>query len=398
MHRRDFIRLSSLASASLAIPDLFRLGSRLLGQSVSKRKLIVIQLTGGNDGLNTFIPFEDNQYYRSRGRLAIAKKDLLQASGQMGFHPALEGLKSIYEQGWMTILQSVGYPEPNLSHFRSMDIWHTGSSARDYLSTGWLGRWLDQHEGVPHEAIQVDNALSLALKGQRRQGFALRNPESLRRAAKSPFLDAVTTHGHDYKEEMASYLYQTLVSTQESAAWLVEKSRTHSSKVVYPQTQLGKDLKTIAELLTADTDAQIYYASLTGFDTHVNQLNRQERLLRQYGDAVKALVTDLKQNNQLKDTLILTFSEFGRRVDANGSGGTDHGTANSLWMINEGYLTQPGFANAAPDLANLDAGNLIHTIDFRSVYAALLQDWLGVVPGLILGNDCPPAHPLIRSA
>lgn len=398
MQRRDFIRLSSLASASFAIPDLFRQGARLLGQSVSKRKLIVIQLTGGNDGLNTFIPFEDDQYYRSRGRLAIAQKDLLKANSHVGFHPALEGLKSIYEQGWMTILQSVGYPEPNLSHFRSMDIWHTGSSARDYLSTGWLGRWLDQHEGVPHEAIQVDNVLSLALKGQSRQGFALRNPESLRRAAKSPFLDAVTTHGHDHKEEMASYLYQTLVSTQESAAWLVEKSRTHSSKVVYPQTQLGKDLKTIAELLTADTDAQIYYASLTGFDTHVNQLNRQERLLRQYGDAVKALVTDLKQNNQLKDTLILTFSEFGRRVDANGSGGTDHGTANALWMINEGYLTQPGFANAAPDLANLDAGNLIHTIDFRSVYAALLQDWLGVVPGLIMGNDCPPAHPLIRSA
>ncbi len=251
---------------------------------------------------------------------------------------------------------------------------------------------------MPHEAIQVDNALSLALKGQLRQGFALRNPESLKRAAKSPFLDAVTKHQHAHEEKMVSYLYQTLASTQESAAWLVEKSRTHSSKVYYPQTQLGRDLKTIDALLTADKDTQINYASLTGFDTHVNQLNRHERLLRQYGDAVRALVTDLKQNNLLKDTLILTFSEFGRRVDANGSGGTDHGTANALWIMNEGHLSQPGFANASPDLINLDEENLIHSVDFRSIYASILQNWLGIEPAVILGPDCPPTHPLFQGS
>lgn len=396
MKRRQFIRLSSLASTSLAVPGIFRMGQSLFPGGTQGKRLIVIQLTGGNDGLNTMIPYADDTYFRSRGKLAIAGQKALQGHELQGFHPALTGLKSMYDQGWLSIINGVGYPEPNLSHFRSMDIWHTGSDARDYLSTGWLGRWLDRHEGRPHEAIQVDQALALALKGESRQGFALRNPQALNRAAKSPFLDAVTAHRHIHDEDMASYLHQTLAETQESASWLVEKSRTHTTSTTYPSSQLGKDLRTIAELITADSGARIYYASLTGFDTHVNQANRHERVLRQYDEAVTTLVRDLKGHDLLKDTLILTFSEFGRRVQANGSGGTDHGTANALWLINEDHLVKPGFVNAPPDLIRLQDDNMVYEVDFRSIYADILRSWLDTDPELILGSGRPAAARLLR--
>ena len=395
MKRRQFIRLSSLASASLTVPGIFRRGQTLLSAHQSGKRLIIIQLTGGNDGLNTMIPYSDDTYFKARGKLAIRRQDALYGHDLQGFHPALSGLKSIYDQGWLSIVNSVGYPEPNLSHFRSMDIWHTGSDARDYLASGWLGRWLDQHPGRPHEAIQVDQALALALKGDHRQGFALRNPQALNRAAKSPFLDAVTAHRHAHEEDMASYLYQTLAETQESAAWLLEKSKTHSASTSYPATQLGKDLRTIAELITADSDTRIYYASLTGFDTHVNQANRHERMLRQYDEAVTALVRDLKAHDLLNDTLIMTFSEFGRRVQANGSGGTDHGTASVLWLINEGHLVKPGFVNAPPDLIHLQDENMVFEVDFRSIYADILRSWLDTDPQIILGTGHPPIARLL---
>ncbi len=395
MLRRDFIRLTSLASASLSVPGFLHQGQTLLANKESGKRVIIIQLTGGNDGLNTIIPYTDDHYFNARGRLAIRQKDALRGDDLLGFHPALKGLRSLYDQGWLSVINSVGYPEPNLSHFRSMDIWHTGSSARDYWNTGWLGRCLDNHPGTPHEAVQVDQSLALALKGTSRQGFALRNPESLKRAARSPFLDAVTSHHQQHDEEMASYLYQTLASTQESAAWLVEKSRTHSATASYPATQLGRDLRVIAELITADTGTRIYYASLNGFDTHVNQSGRQDRLLRQYDEALSALVQDLVQHDLLQDTLILTFSEFGRRVQSNGSGGTDHGTANALWMITEDRLQTQGFYNPPPNLSQLVDNNLHYQVDFRSIYASIIQDWLEADPTAILKADVKPL-PLFR--
>ncbi|MCF8238588.1 MAG: DUF1501 domain-containing protein [Saprospiraceae bacterium] len=389
MLRRDFIRLSSLATASISVPGFLHQGQQLFARKDNGKRIIIIQLTGGNDGLNTIIPYADDQYFNARGRLAIHQKDALRGNDLLGFHPALNGLRSFYDQGWLTVINSVGYPEPNLSHFRSMDIWNTGSSSRDYWNTGWLGRYLDNHPGTPHEAVQVDQSLSLALKGGSRQGFALRNPASLKRAARSPFLDAVTSHHQQHDEEMATYLYQTLASTQESAAWLVEKSRHQTATASYPASQLGRDLKVIAELITADTGTSVFYASQTGYDTHVNQSGRQDRLLRQYDEAVSSLVQDLKQHDLLRDTLILTFSEFGRRVNANGSGGTDHGTANALWMITDGHLQTPGFFNPPADLNRLVDGNLIHQVDFRSVYASVIQDWLDTDPSTILLADVP---------
>ena len=278
-------------------------------------------------------------------------------------------------------------PNPDRSHFRSMDIWQTGSGSEANWSTGWLGRYLDSEcEGCvnPYHALELDDSLSLALKGRERSGFAMGKPEQLRRTNDNAFLKAVVqasdSHGH---EEQVSYLYKVMADTQASADYLYAQSKVYQSKVDFPQTPFGQDLKQVAELITADTATKVYYVSLTGFDTHVNQKNRQERLLKEYAEGVKALVEGLKQNNLFEDVLILTFSEFGRRVKQNASNGTDHGTANNVFLIG-GSLARPGFFNAAPDLLDLDEGDLKYQADFRDIYATILGKWLEADAGGIL--------------
>lgn len=359
----------------------FRLNSR------SEKILVVVQLSGGNDGLNTIIPYRNDLYYQNRPSLAIPQQEVLSMSDELGFHPALEGLRSIYDQGLLSVVNSVGYPNPDRSHFRSMDIWHSGSGSDEYLSTGWLGRYLDnQCSGCDqaHAAIEVDDSLSLALKGGQRSGFAMSSPAQLKKMTNNRYLKVLADHPHEAEENVA-YLYKTLIDTQSSADYLAAQANMHRSKVTYPNTEFGRDMQQIAELITADTDTHIYYVSLTGFDTHAGQQSRQKNLLQQYGDGMKAFVDDLRQNGLLEDTLILTFSEFGRRVKQNASGGTDHGTANNLFLIG-GKLQKAGFYNGAPDLSHLDEGDLKFQIDFRDVYSMVLQKWLQADARQVLGS------------
>ena len=388
MKRRDFLKTSAIASTSVMIPQFLK-GVR--GSSMSSRSgknIVVVQFSGGNDGLNTIVPFRDDIYYRSRPSLGIKAKDVLKMSSNLGFNPAMASLQPLFNDGLMTIINSVGYPNPDRSHFRSMDIWHTASDSDEYLSRGWLGRYLDDNcYGCesPHHALEMDDTLSLALKGRERSGFAMSNPNRLKRTTDNKFLKYVAHH-HDHEhEENVDYLYKTLIDTQTSADYLFEKSKTHKSKVKYPKGPFANDLKQIAELMTADADIKIYYVNLGGFDTHVAQKNKQARLLKTYSDAMAAFVKDLKQDGLLDDTLIMTFSEFGRRVAQNASNGTDHGTANNVFLIG-GNLQTKGFYNAASDLSNLDKGDLKYQIDFRRIYATILEDWLDASPGKILGS------------
>ena len=326
------------------------------------------------------MPFRDDIYYQNRPALAIQNKDVLQVSDYLGFNPAMERLRSLYDEGLVTIVNSVGYPNPDRSHFRSMDIWHTASDASSYLSTGWIGRYLDHAcAGVDHaySAIEVDDTLSLALKGEQINGFAMSNPEQLQKMTRNPFLKRIGQQGLEHSNEGVHYLYKTMIQAQESADYLGQQVKGYRSNVSYPATAFGKDLQQVAELITTDTDTRIYYVNLTGFDTHANQKNIQARLLKQYADGVKAFVEDLQQHQLLDDTLIMTFSEFGRRVKQNASRGTDHGAANNLFLIG-GQLNQPGFFNGAPDLSNLLNGDVRHQVDFRSVYADVLSSWLDV--------------------
>ena len=380
MQRRDFLRYSSLASTSWLIPQFLQNTALGALSSYAGKRLIVLQLSGGNDGLNTVIPYQDDLYHKARPGIGFKPEEVLKTSDYLGLHPIMTDLQALYDQGELTIINSVGYPNPDRSHFRSMDIWHTGSGSDEYWSYGWLGRFLD-HQCHPceaaHTAIEVDDSLSLALKGQERSGFAVRDPRKIKKIAETPFLQEAAQAGPSQENESLQFLYKTLVDTQSSATYLFEQTKTKKTESNYPATAFGQDLKRIAELIVADTNTQIYYAGLSGFDTHVFQKGKHERLLDQYSKGVKALVDDLKRNDLFKDTLILTFSEFGRRVEQNASAGTDHGAASNVFLLS-GSLKNPGFLNGAPDLSNLHKGDLKHEIDFRRIYATILEDWFRV--------------------
>ncbi|MEL7378096.1 MAG: DUF1501 domain-containing protein, partial [Bacteroidota bacterium] len=351
----------------------------LRGSSTSRQGkiLVVVQLSGGNDGLNTIIPYGDDIYYRERPTLSIPPAEVLTLNDYQGLHPALAPLRDLYQSGELAILNGVGYPEPDRSHFRSMDIWQTGSSSRQNWSTGWLGRYLDQLPANqhPYHALEVDDGLSLALKGNLQRGFAMGDPSRLRRSVRNPLLPE-QAHAQVHEQHTVSYLYETLTRTTEAADYLYEKSRVYRSRQSYPIGNFGRDLKQVAELITADTDTQVYYLSLTGFDTHARQQGPHQRLLDQYAKGMAAFVADLKQNRLFEDVIIMTFSEFGRRLAQNGSSGTDHGTANNVMLIGGG-LERAGVLNSPSSLSRLDQGDLIYDIDFRRLYATLLDRWLG---------------------
>lgn len=385
MKRRNFLKLSSLAAATPLLPSFLRAASDKTPKS--GRKLVVIQLSGGNDGLNTFIPYLDDHYYRSRSGLAIPPSEVLKLNDYQGLHPALAPLRPLYDQGYLSLLNRVGYPNPDRSHFRSMDIWHTGSNSDEYWHSGWLGRYLDHscsHGAGPHHVLEIDDMLSLATKGESAKAIAVQKPWQLYQHTQEPWLQALEKQGQAISGAgELDYLYKTLTETVHSAAYIHEQAKIYKSQVEYPAQPLGRQLKLIAELICSGIETPVFYASISGFDTHVRQANTQRRLFTQYAESVAAFVEDLQQNDRFDETLIMTFSEFGRRVEQNASGGTDHGKANNLWLIG-GALRKPGIYNAAPDLARLDAGDVAFDLDFRQVYATVLGRWLGADDTAIL--------------
>ncbi len=387
--RRKFLKQSALASSSMFVPQFLEgFGHQEIEKHTGK-VLVIIQWSGGNDGLNTLVPFTNDLYYKNRQNLGIKKNEVLKVTDELGFNPVMPEMRELYNQGLLSVINNVGYPNANRSHFRSMDIWQTGSKANETLSTGWLGRYLDEYckETAPYHALEVDDTLSLTLKGKNRSGFAASDLRRLNNATKNRFHQSLVKHHHDHDhDENVAYLYKTLVNTQNSAQYLHKQAKIYKSKVKYPKSSIAKQLKQIAELIVGNTDTKIYYANMGGFDTHAGQKNRQARLLKEYSQAVGAFMKDIKQNNRIEDTLVMTFSEFGRRVKQNASGGTDHGTANNVYFMG-GNLKKAGIYNEAPNLGNLDQGDLIYSIDFRQIYATVLKKWLNVEPQPILGES-----------
>ncbi|HNJ28353.1 MAG TPA: DUF1501 domain-containing protein [Ferruginibacter sp.] len=385
--RKEFLQVGSLATASFMLPKFLKAFEKPMMVPPGNKVVVVIQFSGGNDGLNTVIPVRNDIYYKERPVLGIAKEKALLLTDETGLNPALEALKGFYEDGSLGILNSVGYPNPDRSHFRSMDIWHSASNSNEYINTGWVGRYLDaQCKGCdkPTQAVEIDDVLSLALKGEHNKGLAFKDPRRLYNISNGPFIRDVNSD-HKAGEETIDYLYKTMSETLSSAEYIYKQSRVHPTDQTYPNTELGKDLKTIASLIFSDINTKVYYVSLGSFDTHVNQDNQQKRLFTELNDAVKAFVADLKKNNRFEDVLLMTFSEFGRRVAQNASGGTDHGTANNMFFISGG-LKQKGVLNAMPDLADLNEGDLKHNVDFKNVYATVLSKWLGSDDQQILGR------------
>lgn len=376
--RREFLQLGSLATASLMLPKFLKAFERPLVPPGNK-VLVVLQLSGGNDGLNTVIPVRNDLYYKARPRLGIAAKDALSLNDEVGLHPGLSTFKDLYGDGSLGILNSVGYPNPDRSHFRSMDIWHSASDSNEYVSTGWIGRYLDaQCNGCSHatQALEIDDVLSMALKGEKMKGLAMKDPRRLFNTANEKyFREVAAAHPVTNDEQPVDYLYKTMAETVSSADYIFQQSRLHPTTTPYPDTELGKSLKTIASLIFSDINTKVYYVSLGSFDTHVGQEGQQKRLFKEMNDAMKSFTTDLKTGRRFDDVLIMTFSEFGRRVSQNASGGTDHGTANNMFFISGG-LKEKGMINMLPDLADLQDGDLKHRVDFKDVYATVLRNWL----------------------
>lgn len=397
--RRAFIKYSSLASTSLLIPDFLKGLTYANGKNGSSgllkagKKLIVIQLSGGNDGLNTVVPYRNDIYYDLRPKIAIKEKEVLKLNDETGINPGMKYFKEIYDKGNLCIINNVGYPNPDRSHFRSMDIWQTGSSSDEYLNTGWIGRYLDSDCadcGNPYNAISVDSALPLAMKGKNHSGIAVENPQRFYLNTSEKFFLELSEQSQNHKDDSnVSYLYKTLAETTSSADYIYENSKIYKSKRDYPDTAFGRNLKTIAEMINSDINTSVYYVSLSGFDTHANQNGRQDRLLKEFSDGVYQLTEDLSENGMLDSTMIMTFSEFGRRVKQNASSGTDHGTANNLFLISGGLKTY-GLYNSLPDLNNLENGDLKFEIDFRNVYSTILRNWFGAEERNILGKDFEP--------
>lgn len=377
--RKEFIQIGSLATASLLLPKFLKAFEGQTMVPMGNKVVVILQLSGGNDGLNTVIPVRNDLYYKARPRLGISKDKSLLLTDEVGLNPSLTGFKELFDDGSLGIINSVGYPNPDRSHFRSMDIWHTASQSTAYLTNGWVGRYLDaQCNGCdkPTQAIEIDDILSLAMKGDHIKGIAVKDPQRLYGTANEKFFKEVMKNHTDQKgEHPADYLYKTMAETLSSADYIFRQSKMHPTKAAYPKTDLGNSMKTIASLIFSEINTKVYYVSLGSFDTHINQEAQQQRLFTEMNDAVKAFVKDLKENNRFEDVLLFTFSEFGRRVQQNASNGTDHGTANNMFLISGG-LKQKGMINALPDLGDLDEGDLKYKVDFKNVYATVLNKWL----------------------
>ncbi len=390
INRRKFLTLGSLATGTLMLPKFLKAFEKPALGIGGNNILVVLQLSGGNDGLNTVIPVRNDIYYRLRPGLAITKDKALNLNGDAALHPSLTNLKALYDEGNLSILNNVGYPNPDRSHFRSMDIWQTASRSDEYVNSGWLGRYLDaecRDCAKPTQILEMDDMLSLALSGEQMKGIALKDPKRLFESSQDPFFkDMLLAGQQQHAEDPSSYLYKVMSETLSGADYIFQQSRQRPVTTTYPNTEIGKNLKTIASLISSDINTRVYYVSLGSFDTHVGQQDKQAKLFSDLNDAIKPFTDDLKSNHRFENVLMMSFSEFGRRVGENGSGGTDHGTANNMFLIG-GSLKNKGVLNDMPDLANLTEGDLNQQLDFKRVYATVLKNWLQADDYKILGKQ-----------
>lgn len=411
--RRDFLRTGMLGGAlSWTVPGFLHATMQDLHAAAAADPLpgatgkdspilVVVQLAGGNDGLNTVVPYANDDYRRARPRLAVSADDVLRLNDDIGFHPSLAGLKSLYDDGILSVIQGVGYPNPNRSHFRSMEIWQTASDSDRNERHGWVGRYFDnQCSGEdPGVGIAIGKESPQAFAASRPKGITFQTPEQYRfvgadedsavgmaEMAMRERLEDSNEGGSVNSlsgarrnrpgESPLAFLERTAMDAQASSDTINEVVRTARNRSDYPASRLARDLKTVGKLIAGGLSTRIYYVSQGGFDTHSNQLSTHERLLREYAEALKAFMLDMKEQGNQERVQVLTFSEFGRRVKENASGGTDHGAAAPVFVA--GGTVKGGIVGDHPSLAPEDLlkGDVRFGTDFRSVYATLLEGHL----------------------
>jgi uncharacterized protein (DUF1501 family) len=424
--RRRFLRTSVLGAAlswtvPLFIERTFSALNAAAAESASSLQvptgrdhpiLVVLQLAGGNDGLNTLIPYEDDAYYRARPTLGIPKGQVLPLGDRIGLHPALAPLADLYHEGTLAVLQGVGYPNPNRSHFRSTEIWQTASDANRVLSKGWIGRYFDNccSGEDPTVGVSLAQQLPQAFNAQQPVGMAIERPDHLglpkvsdayERAAfeqlngldrehdASNAGDSVASLNGPLRSNLSplDYLQRVALDAQVGADRIGAILKRTKDEASYPNTQLGRSLSSIARLIAGGLTTRVYYLSHGGFDTHNAQAGAHQRLLGELANATAAFCHDLRSKGLLQRVTLMTFSEFGRRVAENASKGTDHGTAAPLFVM--GGAVRPGLYGRQPSLEQLDAGDLIFNVDFRSVYATILERWMQAPARKVLGREFP---------
>lgn len=430
--RREFLRGTVLGSAlSWTVPSflantfatLHAAAADAPTQPVTGKEatiLVVLQLAGGNDGLNMVVPFGDDHYHRARPQLGISARAALRLGEGVGLNPGMTGLKELYESGHLGIVQGVGYPNPNRSHFRSTEIWQTASDAHRFESTGWLGRYFDStcNGCDPAVAVALTRQMPQALAAKQPRGICFSTPENYRfikadqvRADELDASEAIYRKMNEAGEAAAEasggtiemlngpaphagspldFIERVALDAQVSSDEIRAITSKAQNQATYPGSRLAESLKLVGRLIGGGMATRIYYVSQGGYDTHTNQAGTHTRLLTELADALKAFVADLKAQGNFERVLIMTFSEFGRRVAENASGGTDHGAAAPMLLL--GNRIKAGLLGRYPSLAPSDLlnGDIQYTVDFRCVYAAVLESWLKTPSVPVLGRRFTP--------
>ncbi|MCH8044875.1 MAG: DUF1501 domain-containing protein [Planctomycetes bacterium] len=403
--RRRFLSASLGSSAMVAMTPrvpgfLLEAAAREQDNKQGENVLVVVQLSGGNDGLNTVVPYADDAYGRNRFTLRIGKDQVRKIDDYAGFHPAMEGFAKLLEDEKLAIVQGVGYENPNRSHFESMDIWHTARRKGQPRRVGWLGASLDA-------AARVGPDVPAMHLGQGKQPLALAslkvNVPSIRSLESFCFRDGkdralvgaieqALTPKRDANNDLLQFLHGSTSAALASSRRIQEVLGRGKTTVQYPATKLAGKLRDVAQLIDADLGTRVYYVTLNGFDTHAAQNNAHAALLGELAGALTAFSEDLKSRGHDRRVLTLAFSEFGRRLRENASAGTDHGAAAPLFLI--GPRVKPGLIGRHPSLTDLTSGDLKYHTDFRRVYATLLENWLGWKSAEVLGGKYKPLNVL----
>jgi uncharacterized protein (DUF1501 family) len=442
--RREFLRRTVLGSAlTWTVPaflaDTFSVLQAQAADSATQVTtgkdstiLVVLQMAGGNDGINTVVPYSNDFYHKARPKIGLKDTDVLKINGEIGFHSSLKGFKELYDGGELSVIQGVGYPNPNRSHFLSTEIWQTASDSEKVEKYGWLGRYFDNacSGADPAVGVTIGSQLPEAFFSPHPKGICFNNPQNYR------FMSNGNATEESYKKlnelEMSSpqpdegpnmmntadpsannvnsggsiamlpagmpmtggravdFISRTALDAQHSSDEIRGIAAKVQNQAVYPGSVLGGGLKMVAKLIGGGLPTRIYYVSQGGYDTHTNQVASQARLLQDLGDSMKAFVDDMKAQGNMQRVLVMTFSEFGRRVAENANGGTDHGAAAPMFVV--GSKVKAGLQGHYPSLAPQDLyqGDIKYTTDFRTVYAGVLENWLNTKSAPILGKQFAP--------
>ncbi|MGQ0809847.1 MAG: DUF1501 domain-containing protein [Nitrospiraceae bacterium] len=390
LSRRDILKLiGALPLVILASPVPTKLWAAPVPKAtVAKgrwdRILVLVELYGGNDGLNTVIPYSDDRYYQLRPRLAIPRDRVLQLTSQLGFHSALEPLMPLWEAKELAVVQGVGYDRPNRSHFRSIEIWETGSESEQVLDEGWLARLFTQSplpEDFTAEGILLGKGDAGPLSGGKARTIALHEPEQFIHQADRVALTEVATKNRALAHIL--HVQQEILHAAGDLQSRLQHPPTLSAS--FPATRIGKELEVAAKLLAARVPIAVIKVAHGSFDTHAGQLNQHQRLLEELAQALNTFRTAMRQQGLWDRVLVMTYSEFGRRVAENGSNGTDHGTAAPHLLI--GGRVRGGLYGGTPSLSDLQDGDLRHTMDYRSLYATVIHRWWGLPVGVFGNSD-----------